>query len=61
MFKTSAAPPSGDGTVYDYACEVTSLGLFYLDMKDAVREGDGDRVLLHWKYLLLLFKELITL
>lgn len=28
-------------TVYDYTCEVLSLGLFFLNFKDAVREGDG--------------------
>lgn len=58
-FKTSPSQDSAQqigGTVYDYACEVMSLGLFFLDLKDAVREGDGDRVLLQWKYLLLLFK-----
>lgn len=35
---------------------MVSLGLLYLDFKDAVREGDGERVLLDWKYLFLLFK-----
>ena len=45
-----------EGTAYDYACEVLSLGLFSFDFKDAVREGDGDHIFKHWKYLLLLFK-----
>ena len=45
-----------EGTAYDYACEVLSLGLFFFDFKDAVREGAGDRIFKHWKYLLLLFK-----
>ena len=44
------------GTVLEYSHEVLSLGLLFLELKDAVREGDGDRVLLDWKYLLLLFK-----
>ena len=44
------------GTVYDYTCEVISLGLLYLNFKDAVREGDGDRILLMWKYLMLIWK-----
>lgn len=47
--------PSAGG-VCEHTREVMSLGLLYLDFKDAVREGDGDRVLLLWKYLLLLFK-----
>ena len=41
--------------MYDYECEVMSLGLLFMDFKDAIREGDGNRVLI-WKYLLLLFK-----
>ena len=48
--------PEDEGTVYDYECEVMSLGLLFMDFKDAIREGDGNRVLLIWKYLLLLFK-----
>lgn len=45
------------GTVYDYACEVLSLGLLVMDFKDAVREGDGKIVVsLLWKYMMLLFK-----
>ena len=33
-----------------------SLGLLYLDFKDAVREGDGERVLRLYKYLMLIWK-----
>ena len=40
----------------DYSKEVISLGLLYLNLKDAVREGGGDRVLRMWKYFLLLFR-----
>ena len=43
-------------TVYEYTKEVLSLGLLYLNFKDAVREGDGERVLRMWKYFLLLFR-----
>ena len=46
---------SGDG-VHDYACEALSLGLLYLEFKDAIREGDGDRILRVWQHFLLLFK-----
>ena len=46
---------SRDGVV-NYAKELMSLGIFYLNYKDAVREGDGERVLVCWKYLLPLFK-----
>ena len=47
---------AGAGTVYDYACEALGLGLLIMDFKDAVREGDGNRIMSLWKYLLLLFK-----
>ena len=44
------------GTAYDYACEVLTLGLFIMNFKDAVRQGDGEHVLLLWKFMLLVFK-----
>ena len=47
---------SGEGTVYDYACEALSLGLLIMDFKDTIREGDGDIILSIWKNLMLLFK-----
>ena len=47
-------PPTD--SVYSYACEVLSLGLFYLEFRDAIKHGDGDRDMIVWKYLLLLFK-----
>lgn len=33
-----------------------SLGLLYIEFTDAVKEGDDERILRVWKYLLLLFK-----
>ena len=50
----------GSSTTYDYKCQVISLGLLYLNFKDAVHEGDGDRVLRIWKYFLLSGKLLVT-
>ena len=52
----SATSKWDQGGVSEHTHEVLSLGLLYLDFKDAVREGDGDRVLLAWKYFFLLFK-----
>ena len=43
-------------SVYAYSCEVLSLGLLFLEFKDSIRQGDGDRDLIVWKYFLLLFK-----
>ena len=42
--------------VKEYAMESLSLGLFLLEFKDAIREGDGTRVLRCWKYLLIIFR-----
>ena len=39
-----------------YTKEVISLGLFYEEYEDSVREGDGSRVLRCLKYLLPIFK-----
>lgn len=41
-------------TVYSYACETLSLGLLYSELRDAIKEGDGNRVMLVWKFLLLI-------
>lgn len=39
-----------------YATELLSYGLLYLEFSDAIREGDGLRVLRCWRYLMLVFK-----
>ena len=49
-------PTSHKDHIHEYAKEVLTLGLFFLDYKDAIREGDGTRVLRSWKYLLLFFR-----
>lgn len=42
--------------VYDYTSKMLSLGMFYLEFCDSIKEGDGDRVLRCWKFLLPIFK-----
>ena len=42
--------------VQEYASEVLSLGLMLMEFKDAVKEGDGLRILRCWRYILLFFK-----
>ena len=42
--------------VFVYACDVLSLGLLWMGFHDAIREGDGDRVMLYWKFLLPIFR-----
>ena len=41
---------------YEYAQEVLSLGLFYMEYMDAVHEADGLRILRCWHYMLLIFR-----
>ena len=36
--------------VYDYSRHLLSIGCLYHEMRDAVKEGDGDRVLQCWRY-----------
>ena len=45
-----------DDGVLLYASEVLSLGLLWFGFHDAIQEGDGDRILNYWKFLLVLFK-----
>jgi L1 cell adhesion molecule like protein len=39
-----------------YASELLSSGLFYLEFADSIKEGDGNRILRCWRFLLLIFK-----
>ena len=39
-----------------YATDVVALGLLWMNFHDATREGDGDRLIRVWKFLLLVFK-----
>lgn len=50
--------PSSSTTdsVFDYAREVITLALMYAEFHDAIREGDGERLIRCWKFLLPLFK-----
>ena len=49
-------PTSSDDKVYEYSRQLKSIGYFYKECSDAVREGDGLRVLQCWRYLLPSFK-----
>ena len=46
---------SKDG-IYEYAREMLTLLLVWENFHDAVKEGDGDRVMVVWKILMLVFK-----
>ena len=47
--------PTND-LVYEYSKQLLGIRCFYLVYTDAIQEGDGNRVLHSWKYLLLLFE-----
>lgn len=40
-----------------YAMDLVTLGLLWHGFHDAIREGDGNRILMYWKFLLPVFKE----
>lgn len=41
--------------VFDYSSAILNDGLLLLELKDAIREGDGERVLRCWKAMLLYY------
>ena len=47
---------STDDGVFQYAQQLINLGCFYLEYDDVIKEGDGERALRCWRYLLLIFK-----
>ena len=41
--------------MYNYQCNLLDQGLFYMNLIDAIAEGDGDRIIRSWKFLMLHF------
>lgn len=41
---------------YNYACARLSLGMMIFNFEDAVKEGDGERIIRCWKFMTLLFR-----
>ena len=50
----TAVTASTDG-IHEYSKNLMSIGCFYLLFKDAIKEGDGKRVLNYYRYLLPIF------
>ena len=42
--------------IFDYACAVLNDGLLLLEFRDAIHEGDGERIARCWKLLILYFR-----
>lgn len=53
--KKVVATESHDG-VLQYAQETLTLGLLLMEFNDAIREGDGERIMRCWKFFLPIFK-----
>ena len=53
-YNGSRRTASGDN-VQEYAIQLLSQGLFYLELSDCISEGDGERILRCWRYLLPIF------
>ena len=45
-----------DYMVHEYGKEVLSLSLVWHGFHDAIREGDGERIITYWKFLLVILK-----
>lgn len=43
QFKNDSTPATNKDHVFEYACEVMSLGLLFLNYRDAIKEGDGQK------------------
>ena len=39
-----------------YSLQVLTLGLVWHGFNDSIKEGDGDRIITYWKFLLVIFK-----
>uniref|UniRef100_A0A1X7TRY5 DUF6589 domain-containing protein n=2 Tax=Amphimedon queenslandica TaxID=400682 RepID=A0A1X7TRY5_AMPQE len=46
-----------EDAVLSYGCELLTLGLVWWNYYDAIKEGDGHRVMRIWKYLMVIFKK----
>ena len=53
---SSKTSDKGSDLVLEYASETLTLGLFLMEFVDAIREGDGDRIIRCWRFFMLLFK-----
>ncbi len=53
---TTPAHEKADDHIFNYGCLHISLGLLIRDAEDAVKEGDGERLVRVWKFLTLLFR-----
>jgi len=46
-----------DDSVYNYTLDFMGIGMLWLGFHDAIREGDGDRIIRYWKFLMVVFRK----
>ena len=56
QYNSITSKASHNDRVEQYALQILSLGCFYLEFSDAIKEGDGNRILRCWRYLLPTFR-----
>ena len=54
-YNSPLAIPTGCDRIFQYSVQLLRLGLLYREFADGIREGDGNRVLRCWKYMLPIF------
>ena len=47
--------PEEESDVFNYQCNLLNHGLLFANFRDAISEGDGERIIRCWKFLLLHF------
>lgn len=55
-FSFNDTPSFSLDNVHNYSMHLLTIHCLYFEMRDAIKEGDGDRVLQCWKYLLPVFR-----
>ena len=55
-FKESTSSTTNDSR-YNYATDLLTMCLLWHEFHDAVKEGDGDRIIRYWKVLLPVFQQ----
>jgi len=54
---SSAQPSVPQNCNGGYSLDLISLGLLWHGFHDVVREGDGDRIMRYWRFLMPVFKQ----
>ena len=53
---STEATMASDDSVFNYTSDLMGIGMLWLGFHDAIREGDGDRIIRYWKFLMVVFR-----